>query len=183
MTDLNPVYCPKCRLGFSPATIACPSCGIKLLSGEELDGTDDSLEPEVDLSNFYLLRTERIDWIKNLIDKLAEAEIPFRVVAHNQGGTASVFVIDDDREKARRIDHGVYQSQVYGTEAVRYTKDLQFESCPACGASLAEAAQECRSCGLIMSGRGWQCDKCHGELEGDEEACPYCGETINWDDA
>jgi hypothetical protein len=161
----------------------CPSCGIELLSGEELDSPDGSPEPKADISDLHLLRTERVDWIKNLIDKLADAEIPFRVLPHHQGGTASVYVRDEDREKARRIDHVVYQSEVHGTEAVRYTKDLQFESCPACGAPLGEAAQECRSCGLIMSGRGWQCDKCHGELEGSEEACPYCGETINWDDA
>jgi RNA polymerase subunit RPABC4/transcription elongation factor Spt4 len=181
--NLNPVYCPKCKLGFSPATVSCPSCGVELVAEEELAGADDNIEPEIDVSDLILLRTDQVDWIRNLVDRLAETEIRFRVLSYNVGGTVSVYVRNEDFERARRVDHEIYELEVHGTEEIRYTKDLQFGSCPACGAALYEVDQECKSCGLIMSGRGWRGVNCQGNLEGDEEVCPHCGEDVNWDEA
>jgi len=181
--NLNPVYCPKCKLGFSPATVSCPSCGVELVAEEQLAAADYNIKPEIDVSDLILLRTHQVDWIRNLVDRLAETEIPFRVLSHNVGGTVSVYVRNEDFERARSIDHEVYKLEVQGTEELHYLRDLDFGSCPACGASLEKLEKECRSCGLIMSGRGWRCTNCQGELEGDEEACPHCGEEVNWDEA
>ena len=182
MLNLNPVFCPKCKLGFSPATVSCPSCGLELVPEEEI-AADDNIESEIDVSDLILLRTEQVHWIQNLVDRLGETEIPFRVLSHNVGGAVSVYVRNEDLERARRIDHEVYKLEVQGTEELRYSRDLEFGSCPACGASLEKLEKECRSCGLIMSGRGWRCTNCQGELEGDEEVCSHCGEEINWDEA
>ena len=158
--SLNPVFCPKCQLGFSPATVSCPSCGLELVAEEEIAGADDNIEAEIDVSDLLLLRTDQVDWIRNLVDRLAETEIPFRVLSHNVGGTVSVYVRSEDFERAQRIDHEVYKSEVQGTEELRYPRDLEFGSCPACGAALEKLEKECRSCGLILSGRGWRCNNC-----------------------
>jgi predicted amidophosphoribosyltransferase len=181
MRSLNPVYCPKCKLGFSPATVLCPSCGIELVADEELDVADETADPETDVSDLDLLRTADVAWVRNLVEKLAEAEIPFRLLPDKAGAGVSVCVRGEDFEMARRIDHEVYKSEVHGTEAVRASQDLDFGSCPACGASLGALDKECRSCGLMMSGRGWRCANCQGELEGEEEVCPHCEEEVNWD--
>ena len=182
MASLDPVYCPKCKLGFAPVTIFCPSCDIELVPQDELGSFDEIIEPDLDVSSLHLVRTERVDWIQYLLEKLAEAEIGFRVVPHSQSGQVSVYVSQQDRETAGRIDHEVYKIEVQGADEVRYAKDLPFDSCPACGAKLEKTEKECRACGLVMLGRGWRCTNCEGELEGDEDTCPYCGEDINWDE-
>ena len=74
MLNLDPVFCPKCKLGFSPATASCPSCGVELASEEELSSVEEDVGPELDVSDLILLRTEQVHWIQNLVARLAETE-------------------------------------------------------------------------------------------------------------
>lgn len=181
MESLDPVYCPKCKLGFSPQTRLCPSCGIALVLKADLDAATDTADSETDVSDLNRLRTCDFSWGENLLGKLTESGISFRALPQLGSGMISIYVADEFLDEARRIDHAVFQAQVPGTESVQYAKDLSFGACPACGAALGEHDKECRSCGLVMSGSGWICTSCQGELEGEEAHCSHCGEKVNWD--
>ena len=181
MESLGPVYCRQCKLGFSTDTRLCPSCGIELVREQELDAVTDEVDGEIDVSDLNLLRTCDAGWGRNLLEKLTDNGISFRALPHRRSGIMSVYVADEFIDRAKRIDHEVFQAQVPGTESVRYAKDLPFGACPACRTPLGELDKECRSCGLVMSGSGWICTSCQGELQGEEKHCPHCGEKVDWD--
>ena len=181
MENVAPVFCPKCKLGFSPETIDCPSCGIELVEENELERDTGEAELESDVSGLNLLRECAASWSEKLLAALSEEDVPFRALPQIGSGMISIYVADEHLELARRIDHLVFQSEVADAASVPYAKDLKFGDCPACGATLGELDRECLSCGLVMSGSGWICTSCQGMLEGEETECPHCGVKVNWD--
>ena len=181
MENVNPVFCPKCKLGFSPETFVCPSCGIELVEEGEFDRDAGEAEPGSEVSGLNLLRVCDSSWSEKLLEALSAENVPFRSVPQIGSSMMSIYVADEYLELAQRIDHMVFQSQVPDAVSVPYAKDLKFGVCPACGASLGELDRDCASCGLVMSGRGWVCTSCKGALEGEEDECPHCGEKVNWD--
>lgn len=181
MKNLEPVYCPRCKLGFAPGTRFCPSCKIAFSPKDEEFGVPaEPVNLQEDVAILALLRTETAAWIRRLQKNLDDAGIPHRTtVAERRFHLLSLYVRPADFEEASRIDHEVYKLEVPGTEEVKHTADLDFTACPGCGDFLEDRDRECRSCGLRMAGKERRCLRCDEELEDEHERCARCGTKVS----
>ncbi|MDH3445907.1 MAG: zinc ribbon domain-containing protein [Deltaproteobacteria bacterium] len=180
MHNLDPIYCPKCKLGFAPDTRFCPGCKIELSSKSKNYGdTEGPVDIEDNVAALALLRIEGAAWIRRLQEGLDNAGIRYRAIATEQEShRLSLYVRREDFQRASRIDHEVYKLEVPGTAELRHTGDLDFAVCPGCGDALGERDRECRSCGLRMAGAELRCSNCDEVLDREYRNCPYCGAAI-----
>jgi len=182
MVNLDPVVCPKCKVGFAPGTVLCPICKVRLVSGSE---SREALAPPVltvDSSSLEELRTASSDWIRHLQDKLTHEEIPHRTeLSDRREMIFSVYVRPEDLPRAKNIDQEVFASEVPGSKEMALVEDVDFSSCPGCGNRLGDRDRECSGCGLVLfPTEGWRCRNCNGTVEVDIDICPHCGAGIDW---
>ncbi len=181
MKNLDPVYCPKCKLGFAPDIRICPSCKIALSpKDEEFGVTAEPANLQEDVAILALLRTEGAAWIRRLQEMLDAAGILHRtIVTERRFHLLSLYVRHEDLEVASRIDHELYRLEVPGTEEVQPTADLDFTVCPGCGNYLEDRDRECGSCGLRMAPAERRCLRCDEELADGHPWCPRCGTKVS----
>ena len=185
MADLDSVFCPKCRVGFSPDTAICPICRIPLASEDEFeDEPGETPEPiilEDDLSSLEKLRTADPAWIHHLQDELAEARIPHRIEqSYPRRMLFSLYVRPEDLPAAKDIDDRVFAVEVPEGEGMSHVEDLDFSSCPGCGNRLDENDLKCSSCGLDLSPIDhWKCSNCSEVIEDNVAVCPHSGCDID----
>ncbi len=183
MGDLYEVVCPNCKIGFAPNTRICPICNIPLISKihEQRAGSEPIIVKDA-LSSLQKLRTEGVNWIHHLQERLAEAGIPYRTeLSDSRRRLFSVYVRSEDVVRAREVDDEVFQDEVPESEGIPPVQDIDFSVCPGCGKELAEYELKCSSCGLDLSpSKEWRCKHCNGVLEPAVTNCPHCGSDIDW---
>jgi RNA polymerase subunit RPABC4/transcription elongation factor Spt4 len=176
------VICPQCNVGFAPDTARCPICKGFLVPKDEYKATPDPIVLHDDLSSLVKLRTDGVDWITHLQDKLAEASIPHRTVPSDPPRirmSFSIYVRPEDLPRAKAIDDEVFAKEVPESEGMHHVEDLDFWSCPACGNRLGEKDLTCSSCGLALSAPEVQfCGTCNMLLAPDIAKCPRCGSNV-----
>jgi len=116
----------------------------------------------VDLEDHVLLDTQQPLWVRSLLDALAEANIPFVLVA--DGGTrhvdwlqgssgtkasVAVYVPSESADKARSVQARVIGSELPDVPEGYDPFATSGDRCPACDASLT-AGPQCPGCGLYL---------------------------------
>jgi len=186
MRDSGTMFCPRCGLGFAPGTPSCPACHVGLVGSDARDAgaRDGRAVLHDDPATLEHLRTAPASWIRELQQALDDAAIPCRtVISSSANPDLTISVRPRDLERARAIDQVVFARQVPGTDGLRSAEELDFQTCPGCGSSLAETDRECAECGLsLVQPEIWACGACGQELQPPVGRCPSCFTAVTWDD-
>jgi ssDNA-binding Zn-finger/Zn-ribbon topoisomerase 1 len=159
MASAEPLFCPECEGEFVATALACPDCGVALVTAAALEQREvESLPPA---SELVCVRAASVGWAQALSGLLAEEGIPHRIEAASEDGEEvsrrpgvtlpyGVYVRAQDVEKAREIDTAFMKSQIPDLPDDHELAAPDAEGCPACGETLAPDASECPECGLAL---------------------------------
>lgn len=140
-------HCPACDAQFPDEHDACVHCGAPL--------GDDSA------AGFVLLASLDPFESRQLLDRLAEAEVAFAVlndrdararsVGRGRPGSfagVNVFVHPDQHARASALHQQMVRESLPDLPEDFAAEAMDPDSCPACASPLAEDASSCAECGL-----------------------------------
>jgi len=140
-------HCPACDAQFPDDQQACVHCGAAL--------DDDST------ASFVLLTSLDPFESRRLLDRLAEAEIPFAVLNDHEARLRSagrgrsgsfagvnIFVHPDEHGRASALHQQLVRESLPDLPEDFVADATDPDACPACASPLAADAQCCAECGL-----------------------------------
>ena len=153
---LPPKQCPECHEEYVHTVQVCAECGVALiLAGEPIP-----IREMPPASELLRVRTATVSWARSFSELLAEAGIEHRVELEGDpvrvaGGPhdaqlCSVFVREEDREDAVRLDAEHLRSQIPDVPEDFSGSAAADDRCPACGEPADLGEPECPGCGLAF---------------------------------
>jgi hypothetical protein len=164
MGDPREKYCPQCGAAHQAWATRCADCDCDLVA----EPPSPEIAPASELPparELACLGTGDAWHVRDVAEALQEAGLSCRIDSHPpdaplagpgfsarrgfSGETTKlgVYVLPDQLERARRVEHAHRLSRIPGASETAAAPHDE-EACPACGVPLAPAAAECAECGL-----------------------------------
>jgi len=154
-------FCPVCLCEYREGFTRCNTCDVELVDHleEEMDLSEESIQKALEGSELVSITRGELEVVKETRDLLSSRRVASLIVDDDKTKTppgmpprVSLVVSKDDVEKAAKILGDKFQSMVE-EEGHAGNKELSYDTCPGCGAKVAETAEECPECGLFV-GKG-----------------------------
>lgn len=152
-------YCHACDCQFPDEDTVCLHCGARLHASPAVPGVvDDDADPS---AGYVLLTVLDPFEARRLLDRLAEAGVPFAVLSDQsasargalqgrRGATVgvNVFVPPEERERASEVQQQVLRESLPDLSPDFDAGAAGADACPACSTPLSRDAASCSECGL-----------------------------------
>jgi uncharacterized protein (UPF0212 family) len=155
-------YCPVCQSEFREGFTRCNSCDVDLVAQlDEIASLDDKdIKARLEGKELIAVTRGTMDPVLESKELLMAKRIPAMVMEepdpHHQPGMPKrmvLLVAKTDLEKSIEVLGASFRKLVQ-TEGLKLEHgEGRYDSCPACGSTVPEDAEECPECGLVI-GKG-----------------------------
>jgi len=150
-------YCPQCLSEYRPGFTRCASCDVALVESlpPEMDLSEQSIKEALAGKHLVAITRGELAVIKETRSLLARRHIPSLMIKDEDSCATCgpprllLLVTEQDASRAAQVLEEQFRNMLAQEEG-QPVIPADHETCPACGARVAEEQEECPECGLFI---------------------------------